>query len=299
MKEITVLSGKGGTGKTSFVAAFAALATEHMVLGDCDVDAANLALLLPGKDTFAEPFFAGRRARFSEERCAGCGECVAVCRFEALEMSPSCVPVVEDLSCEGCGACALICPEDAVRFVKNRSGTLYQRETRGGPLVHAALGVAEDNSGKLVTRVRERARTLADGMNIDLVMYDGPPGIGCPVHAALGGVNLVVAVTEPTPSGLHDLARLLELTAHFHIETVVVVNKFDLNPSFAEALQTTAKQKGGRLIGRVPFDANVPRALAEGSSPLAVPAVREALQHIWREVCASLAKQGGGGKGGT
>ena len=280
MKEIAILSGKGGTGKTSLVAAFATLANEQVVLGDCDVDAANLALLMPGSDDCPEPFFAGQRARIEEAKCAGCGACVEVCRFDALEMRDK-APSVDDLACEGCKACRLICPGDAIHFIDNRSGTIYQRETPDGPLVHASLGIAQDNSGKLVTRVRSLARKLAEERGIDTVLLDGPPGIGCPVHATLGGVGLVVAVTEPTPSGLHDVERLLELTTHFQLQTVVVVNKFDLNLELTESLHRKADERGASYVGGIPFHEDVPRALAKGDSPLRVPIVSEALQRIW------------------
>ena len=285
MREIAILSGKGGTGKTSFVAAFATLAKEPVVLGDCDVDAANLALLMPGTDDRQEAFFAGKRARIDEELCIGCGDCMEVCRFDALKMSDKDnVPQVDDLMCEGCTACTLVCPEDAIHFIENRSGSIYQRETTVGPLVHASLGIAQDNSGKLVTRVRERARNLAEERGIDMVLYDGPPGIGCPVHATLSGVSLVIAVTEPTPSGVHDVERLLELSTHFDLKTVIVVNKFDLNQELTHALQHVAEARGASLIGGVPFHEGVPRALAKGESPLAVPIVREALQRIWTHI---------------
>lgn len=280
MKEIAILSGKGGTGKTSLVAAFAALADKQIVLGDCDVDAANLALLMPGADDSPEPFFAGQRARIDEDECTGCGACVDVCRFDALEMRDN-APSVDDLSCEGCRACRLVCPSDAIHFVDNRSGTIYQRETSAGPLVHASLGIAQDNSGKLVTRVRELARRIAGERGIDRILFDGPPGIGCPVHATVGGVNLVVAVTEPTPSGLHDVERLLELTTHFRLQTVVVVNKFDLNLEMTESLHRKADDRGAFFGGGIPFNAEVPRALAKGDSPLSVPIVSEAIEEIW------------------
>jgi MinD superfamily P-loop ATPase len=280
MREIAVLSGKGGTGKTSFVAAFATLANEPVVLGDCDVDAANLALLMPGTDDSPEPFFAGRRARIDAAKCSGCATCVEVCRFRALEMGDE-TPLVSDLACEGCMACRLVCPDDAVYSVENLSGAIYQRETPVGPLVHASLGIAQDNSGKLVTKVRSRARQLAEERGIDTVLLDGPPGIGCPVHATLGGVGLVVAVTEPTPSGVHDVERLLDLTTHFQLRTVVVVNKFDLNLEMTESLHRTADKRGASFSGGVPFHEDVPRALAKGNSPLQVPIVSEAIQRIW------------------
>jgi MinD superfamily P-loop ATPase len=282
VREIVVLSGKGGTGKTSFVAAFAKLTKEKIVLGDCDVDASNLALLMHGKDVTEEPFFAGQRARVDHGLCTLCGECVDVCRYGAMTLGETLE--IDDLKCEGCHACSVVCPVDALSYVENRCGTLYERETEAGPLVHAALGIAQDNSGKLVSLVRERARALAETRKIQTVILDGPPGIGCPVHAALSGVSLVVAVTEPTPSGVHDLKRLLELCVHFSLKVVVVINKFDLNEESTTELKNIIENNGGRLIGHVPFDRNVPMALARGESPLAVPVVREAVERIWESI---------------
>ncbi len=284
MREIVVLSGKGGTGKTSFVAAFAKLASKRIALGDCDVDASNLALLMPGQDVVEEPFFAGLRARVDKDRCSLCGNCVDVCRYDALTFDPGLVPEVDDLACEGCRACSVVCPEEAISFVEHRSGTLYRRETEVGPLVHAALGIAQDNSGKLVACVRERTRTLADEQGIDTVLLDGPPGIGCPVHAALGGVSLVVAVTEPTPSGVHDLKRLLDLCSHFKLNVSVVVNKFDLNGRSTFEFEKIVQGRGAELIGWVAFHRGVPMALARGESPLAVPTIRDSLERIWSRI---------------
>ncbi len=283
MREIVVVSGKGGTGKTSFVASFAALAGSTIALGDCDVDAANLALLMPGEDTHEEPFFAGRRARVAEDLCAGCGDCVEACRYDAIDLEDG-LALTNDLKCEGCRACSVVCPEDAISFVENRAGTLYHRETGAGPLVHGALGIAQDNSGKLVALVRERTRALAEERGIDTILLDGPPGIGCPVHAAIGGVNLVVAVTEPTPSGLHDLRRLMDLCEHFKLDVAVLVNKFNLNGKLSYGLERMVQDRGARFLGGVPFDKEVPMALSRGESPLTVPIVRKALERAWAYV---------------
>ncbi|MCP4606314.1 MAG: (4Fe-4S)-binding protein [Proteobacteria bacterium] len=283
MREIVVVSGKGGTGKTSFVASFAALAKGQIALGDCDVDAANLALLVPGEDTHEEAFFAGMRARVDEGACTGCGDCVEACRYDAKELRDG-VAQTDELRCEGCRACSVVCPENAISFASNRAGTLYHRETEVGPLVHGALGIAQDNSGKLVALVRERTRALADERGIDTILLDGPPGIGCPVHAAIGGVNLVVAVTEPTPSGLHDLRRLLDLCDHFKLDVAVLLNKFNLNEKLSYDLERIVQDRGARFMGGVPFDKEVPMALSRGESPLTVPIVREALERVWDHI---------------
>lgn len=295
MKEIVLVSGKGGTGKTSFVASFAELNGRSVALGDCDVDAANLALLLPGIDETREPFLAGHRARIEPEMCTGCLMCMETCRFAAILLREDGLPHVDELSCEGCRACSVVCPAEAIGFAQNRAGTVFQRNTRCGPLVHAALDAAQGNSGKLVARVREQTRNIAAELGLELVLIDGPPGIGCPVHASLGGATLVVAVTEPTPSGLHDLVRMIDLLQHFGLESVLLVNKWDLNPQMTEAIERTARDRGVRPIGRVPFDGRVAMALAQGRTPLAVPPVRRALKRAWLEIGHTLTETAKGG----
>lgn len=284
MREILVVSGKGGTGKTSFVAALAQLAGRRVVLGDCDVDAANLSLLVQGTDVAADPFRAGYCARVNEPSCTGCSACLGVCRFGAIRMTADQSAMVDDLACEGCRACSLVCPEDAIEYSEKSVGKVYLRETKFGPLIHASLGIAQDNSGKLVARVREQSREQAEKRGIDTILLDGPPGIGCPVHAALTGVNLVVAVTEPTPSGAHDLKRLLDLCAHFELKAVVVINKFDLNRRSINKIEQILQDRCIELVGAVPFHVGVPRALAQGENPLVVPLVRESLERIWPRI---------------
>ena len=215
MKQLVVISGKGGTGKTSILASLAYLSAceSPVATADCDVDAANLALLLPGEDVRTELFWSGRRARIDAGSCSLCGLCAEQCRAAAIRIED--FAVVDPLACEGCGVCELVCPEEAVSFVDNQAGVWMERRTAFGPLIHAALGIAQDNSGKLVAQVRQEARTVAERDDIDLILVDGPPGIGCPVHASLTGCDLALVVTEPTPSGEHDLERVLELLDHF------------------------------------------------------------------------------------
>jgi MinD superfamily P-loop ATPase len=284
VKEIALVSGKGGTGKTSFLASFAQLRGGSVVMGDCDVDAANLSLFFPAEDHSRVPFFAGYTAAIDTETCDGCLACLEVCRFGAIALADDDLPRIEPLSCEGCRACSVVCPSEAIRFEMNRVGNVFQRETGCGPLIHARLDIAQGNSGKLVADVRHLARNTAVDRGIDLVLLDGPPGIGCPVHAALGGVDLAIAVTEPTPSGLHDLERVLDLLCHFKIESAVLVNKWDLNPAMTEAIERSSRDRGARTLGRVPFDGRVAMALAQGRTPLAVGPIRRSLRRIWDEV---------------
>lgn len=280
MKQLVIVSGKGGTGKTSFTAAFAALAERPVVLVDADVDAANLALLLSGTDEPAREFVAGRLSRIDAARCTGCGLCVDACRFGALRLAERRV-VQRDIACEGCGVCAVVCPEEAVSFVPQRAGEWTVRGTPVGPLVHAELAPGAGNSGKLVALLRETARGLAERLAAPWLLIDGPPGIGCPVHAAVTGVDLLVAVTEPTPSALHDLARLLELAGRFRLPAAVVLNKADLDPAGSARVEQALAAHGAELLGRVPFDPAVPRRLAAGEGLLAVPGVRDAVTACW------------------
>lgn len=288
LNQLVVISGKGGTGKTSILASLAQLSasTSPVITADCDVDAANLALLLPGPDVRAEPFWSGRRARIDTDHCTVCGECVSRCRADAIHIEE--VAVVDPLACEGCGVCALVCPAWAVSFVDNQAGVWMERRTAFGPLIHAALGVAQDNSGKLVAQVRQEARDVAWRDGIDLILVDGPPGIACPVHASVTGCDLALVVVEPTPSGEHDLVRVLELLAHFDVPAAVLVNKHDLSPEFTARIETVARRAGAHVVGELPFSPEVPRALARGDLPLAVDAVATPLIEAWERIITLL-----------
>jgi MinD superfamily P-loop ATPase len=283
MTTFAVFSGKGGTGKTTLAACFAHLAG-RVVAADCDVDAANLQLLMPGEDERREPFLAGQRARIEPAACVGCGACARACRFQAVRPTPEGWRI-DPLACEGCGACRLVCPmPGALRFQPNRAGYWMLRVLGQRVLVHAALGVAQDNSGKLVARVREEAARQAEQRGIPLVIVDGPPGIGCPVHAAMGGVDRCLAVTEPTPSGLHDLERLLKLATHFEVPCCVAVNKWDLAPSVTREIEQRCADGGVPVAGRLPFDPAVPRMQAQARLPLSAPArpeTVEAIHQLW------------------
>ena len=282
MRQIAIVSGKGGTGKTSLTGAFVRLAGRCVAV-DADVDAANLALLLPGRDGTWHPFEAGRRAVIEPGRCCSCGACVEACRFGAIEATGHGFGS-DPIRCEGCGACAQVCEEGAVSFRPNVAGRWTTRTTRWGRLVHASLGVAQDSSGKLVAHLRREARRLAARNGSDLVLIDGPPGIGCPVHAAITGVDGVVVVTEPTEAGIHDLARVLAVVDHFRLPAGIVLNKADLHPTGASLVQTVAAAHRVPLLGRIPFDRRLPGLLARQETGLELDGVREEILACWRAV---------------
>jgi MinD superfamily P-loop ATPase len=252
MREILIISGKGGTGKTSLTAAFAQLA-ERPLLCDLDVDAPDLHILLDPKPKETHDFRSGREAYIVPETCTACGDCAERCVYDAIKETPQSLRV-DTLRCEGCGVCVHFCPSEAITFDEKMCGEWYLSDTAVGPMVHAQLGPAEENSGKLVTLLRQEAKKLADTEGYDLVLSDGPPGIGCPVISSLARVDQAVIVTEPTPSGQHDLERVADLCAHFNVPAGIVVNKWDLNPELTEAIEKQAPQRQLRLFGRVDFD---------------------------------------------
>ncbi len=255
MKQITVISGKGGTGKTTIVASLATL-VQKSVLADADVDAADLHLLLKPQIQRREPFFASKVAVIDPERCDKCRKCREVCRFGAIENLR-----VDPISCEGCGVCFHICPQGAIAMKEVQSGEWFISQTRYGPMVHAKLGVAQENSGKLVTLVRKEACRIAQERRYSLVLIDGPPGIGCPVIASLGGVDAALAVTEPSLSGIHDLKRVLEVCRHFRVPAWACVNKADINPENTEKIKQFCQGEGVPVIGEIPFDPIVTKAM--------------------------------------
>ncbi|MDY0094708.1 MAG: ATP-binding protein [Candidatus Vecturithrix sp.] len=249
MKELVIISGKGGTGKTSLTASFAALA-KNAVLADCDVDAADLHLLLHPIVRHQELFRSGRTAVIDADVCIQCGKCRELCRFDAIDETFT----VNSFACEGCAVCAHFCPVNAIAMQENVCGEWYVSDTHYGPMVHARLGIAEENSGKLVSLVRQQAQRLAKEQQKSLILIDGPPGIGCPVISSISGANMVLAVTEPTVSGLHDLQRVAELTAHFNIPTGVCVNKATINPEITCEIQRYCATDNLRFLGEIPFD---------------------------------------------
>lgn len=248
MRQIVVISGKGGTGKTMLTGAFAALA-ENKVLADCDVDAANLYLLLDPSIKERNVFKSGAFAKIDPALCIHCGQCLDACRFQAISSEFA----VNPISCEGCGLCSRICPVHAIRMKERTAGEWFISETRYGPFVHAKLGIAEENSGKLVAKVREKAKEIAEKNGATQVIIDGPPGIGCPVIASLSGVDLALIVTEPSLSGIHDAQRVIELAEHFEVPVKLVINKWDINPEASEKIERYCESRKVPVIGKIPF----------------------------------------------
>ena len=282
MKELVVISGKGGTGKTSLMAAFASLA-ENKVLCDADVDAADLHLLMDPDIKESHDFQGGGIAIINPNNCTQCGLCRDLCRWNAISEAFE----VDPIECEGCGVCVDFCPEEAIDFPIKTCGEWYISNTRFGPMVHARLGIAEENSGKLVALVRQEAKKLAEKNELDLLITDGPPGVGCPVIASVGGASAVLVVAEPTVSGLHDMERVAQLAAHFKVPGMVCVNKFDLNFDQTEAIEKLAKENNMTVVGRVPFDPVFTKSMVQGQTVLEYVGnskIRSSISEIWRNI---------------
>lgn len=294
MKQLVILSGKGGTGKTSVAAAFAHLASQgpsplRVVLADADVDAANLELVLQPETIEDHGFTGGSVAVIDPVLCDGCGVCARVCRFEAILVDG--VYSVDALACDGCAACFFSCPAQAIRMEPQQVGRWFRSETRCGPLFHAELRPAQENSGKLVTLVKQQARLHALDGGYQAVIVDGPPGIGCPVISAASGSDLALIVAEPSLAGVHDMERALQTTAHFRVPTLVCINKADVHRAGARRVEGFCQKQGIEVVGRIPFDPTVTEAMVQGEPVTAyrpdAPASR-AMAAIWRRVTALL-----------
>jgi len=284
MPEITIISGKGGTGKTSLTGAFAHLAEDHVIC-DLDVDAPDLHLLLDPEHEKVEEFYSGHTAVIDPELCTDCGLCLDLCRFMAINQGPE-GPAVDPIACEGCKVCVHFCPAQAINWREDHCGRWYVSRTRFGPMVHAQLFPGEENSGKLVALLRERARKIADERHLDLVISDGAPGLGCPVISSLSGTDLAVIVTEPTPSGLHDLERVAELCAHFRIPAGVIINKWDLNADQSQAVEHLCLKKGLHLAGKLPFDTAFTKAMVKRMvvTEFQADGLADEIRTVWRRI---------------
>ena len=281
MTRIAVMSGKGGTGKTTVTASLAWY-SEGLVLADCDVDAANLALAIPGKVRVRHDYNGSVKARVRPELCTECGRCEEACTYGAISDLE-----VNEMRCEGCGACKVVCPSGAIELFRQRSGDIFVLDTERGPMAYAELLPGEANSGKLVTEVRRLADDLAESEDLELVLIDGPPGTGCPAIASITGVDLIVAITEPSLSGEHDLMRLIDLAKHLSIPVCVIMNKWDLHPGMARSIEERCASMGVKVIGRIPYDPSVLRAI-KAMRPLPSlfpdsPAATE-LHRVWQKI---------------
>jgi MinD superfamily P-loop ATPase len=286
VKELVVLSGKGGTGKTSILGSFAALA-EKKVLADCDVDASDLHLLLNPRVREQEELWSGQVARIDEDTCSRCGLCEKLCRFGAIDDF-----TVDPVSCEGCGLCARACPSSAIRMNEQRAGYFFVSDTAYGPLVHARLGAAQEHTGKLVAQVRKKAKELAEQEKLEYILSDGPPGIGCPVISSISGVSLALVVTEPTLSGMHDLQRVQGVLGHFGVSSVVCINKWDINRENTHEIERSCEDAGLQVIGKIPYDDVVTEAVVHG-----IPVVEHArgpvsneIERMWNRLTVLLAR---------
>jgi MinD superfamily P-loop ATPase len=286
MKELVIISGKGGTGKTSLTAAFAFLA-KNMVLCDTDVDAADLHLLMAPEIIERHDFQGGNKAIINRDRCVECGLCRELCNWGAIDEGFNVSPI----DCEGCGVCVYFCPEKAVDFPVKTCGEWFISDTRFGPMVHARLGIAEENSGRLVTVVRQQTKKIAEEKGLDLILTDGPPGVGCPVIASIGGASALLIVVEPTLSGKHDMIRVAELAGHFKVPAMICLNKFDLNIDETKVIEDTARERNMEVLGRIPFDPVFTKAMIQGQTIFEYDPRSEAcegVRGVWERVTEIL-----------
>lgn len=287
MKEIVILSGKGGVGKTSIAAGLISLFDE-VAVADCDVDAADMHLLLEYKNIKAEDFYSGYVAETSGT-CSSCGKCLPLCRFDALTKTDTGISI-DPLACEGCGVCVDHCPENAITLSDRLSGTVYESETERGPFIHAHLGAGGENSGKLVSLVRKIAKEKSKERGINLLISDGPPGIGCPVIASLGGANAVLVVAEPSKSSIHDMERVLALCRHFGVKPMVCINKADLNPRLTQEIKTRIDDLSISFLGSIPMDSAFNQAQLKGVTVTEAGDSKAAseIKNIWKRLNSEI-----------
>ncbi len=282
MREIVIISGKGGTGKTSLTAAFSSLA-DNSIFCDVDVDAADLHLLLQPTITRKEDFYAGGIAKIRTDDCVQCRTCFELCRFDAVTDSLS----VDPMRCEGCGVCVDNCPVDAIDFPTRWCGEWFVSNTRHGKMVHAKLGIAQENSGRLVSVIRKEARRIAEEDGVDCILTDGPPGIGCPVIASITGATLLVIIVEPTVSGVHDMVRVAKLANHFRIPSMVCINKYDVNEEMSDTIEKHVNEYGMKLAGKIPFDSNFTKSMVAEKSFLEIEQNNKtalAIKKVWETI---------------
>ncbi len=286
VEELVILSGKGGTGKTSLAASFAVMGEREWILADCDVDAPNLQYLLEPTIEEQHPFSSSAIARIDKDRCDECGLCRTHCRFDSIDSTFE----VDDVGCEGCGLCSYVCPRSAIAMQPRLSGYWFRSQTRGGIMLHAQLGFGEGNSGKLVARVKEEARQIAQASPLPRVLVDGPPGVGCPVIAALSGATAALLVAEPSISALGDLERIAEVCAHFQVPAGICINRFDAQPVYSDHIASLAKRLALPILGRIPYDEQFTWALLEGRTIVEGDTNRagKAVRALWQETVTTL-----------
>ncbi len=287
MKELVIVSGKGGTGKTSITACFSSLA-ENSVTADCDVDAADLHLILNPDIKHRSVFKGGFKARINSDACTECGKCLELCRYDAIKDNFE----IDELSCEGCGVCAYFCPEGAIDMIQQISGEWFVSDTRFGKFIHAKLGIGEENSGKLVALVRKIAKINAQKDGNNVIIVDGSPGIGCPVISSITGADYVLIITEPTLSGRHDLERIAELIKHFKVKGGVCINKYDLNERISGDIEKYCNENGLSFIGRVPYDDVFTKAMVARQCVVEYTqnGISRTIKEIWNKVNQELNK---------
>ncbi len=286
MREIVMLSGKGGTGKTSLTASFAAL-SEHSVLADCDVDAADLHLVVGATVQQREPFFSGHQAVIRSSECSGCNLCREFCEFNAIYYDEDTAEYrVDPCACEGCGVCVRFCPQQCIDFPEHECGEWFYSTTRLGPMVHARLGSRGENSGRLVTLVKQQAHRIAEKIGAQTILVDGSPGTGCPVIASVSGASHLVMVAEPTLSGKHDVERVLRLAKHFSLPASLCVNKWDINPVLTVAIEELGRRFGAHILARINYDTRFLQAQSAGKSVVEIgpSPVATQITQIWQQI---------------